>query len=68
MGVLEILEDSGLTDTNVRGKVTLQAGRGVDRVEAPRGTLIHDYSTGDNGLISRAALIFWLGLSYRDNR
>jgi F420-non-reducing hydrogenase large subunit len=26
-------------------------------VEAPRGTLIHDYSTDDNGLITRANLI-----------
>jgi len=26
-------------------------------VEAPRGTLIHDYSTDDKGLITRANLI-----------
>ena len=26
-------------------------------VEAPRGTLIHDYSTDENGLVTRANLI-----------
>ncbi len=55
--VLELLEDPEITDTNVRGAVTPQAGRGVGCVEAPRGTLIHDYSTDDNGLISRANII-----------
>jgi len=34
-----------------------RAGRGVGCVEAPRGTLIHDYSTDENGLITRANLI-----------
>jgi F420-non-reducing hydrogenase large subunit len=55
--VLELLEDPEITDTDVRGEVTPQAGRGVGCVEAPRGTLIHDYSTDDNGLISRANII-----------
>ncbi len=55
--VLELLEDPEITDTNVRGAVTPQAGRGIGCVEAPRGTLIHDYSTDDNGLISRANII-----------
>jgi F420-non-reducing hydrogenase large subunit len=55
--VLELLEDPEITDTNVRGHVTPQAGRGVGCVEAPRGTLIHDYSTDDNGLISRANIV-----------
>jgi F420-non-reducing hydrogenase large subunit len=41
----------------VRNEVTPQAGRGIGCVEAPRGTLIHDYSTDANGLISRANLI-----------
>ena len=55
--VPEILEDPEVTYTNVRGKVTPRAGRGVGCVEAPRGTLIHDYSADDNGLISRANII-----------
>jgi F420-non-reducing hydrogenase large subunit len=54
---LEILEDPVITDPNVRAKVEPKAGRGVGCVEAPRGTLIHDYSTDENGLITRANLI-----------
>jgi F420-non-reducing hydrogenase large subunit len=55
--VLELLEDPEITDTHVRDKVTPQAGRGIGCVEAPRGTLIHDYSTDDNGLIKSANII-----------
>jgi F420-non-reducing hydrogenase large subunit len=55
--VIELLEDPEITDTNVRGAATPKAGRGIGCVEAPRGTLIHDYSTDDNGLISRANII-----------
>jgi len=54
---IELLEDPEITDTNVRAKVEPKAGRGVGCVEAPRGTLIHDYSTDDKGLITRANLI-----------
>ncbi len=54
---IELLEDPAITDTNVRVKVEPKAGRGVGCVEAPRGTLIHDYSTDANGLITRANLI-----------
>ena len=55
--VIELLEDESITDHHVRNEVTPQAGRGIGCVEAPRGTLIHDYSTDDNGLITRANLI-----------
>jgi F420-non-reducing hydrogenase large subunit len=55
--VIELLEDETITDPHVRNEVTPQAGRGIGCVEAPRGTLIHDYSTDANGLISRANLI-----------
>lgn len=55
--VIELLQDPEITDPHVRNEVTPQAGRGVGCVEAPRGTLLHDYSTDDNGLISRANLI-----------
>ena len=54
---IELLEDEEITDTNVRAKVEPKAGRGVGCLEAPRGTLIHDYTTDDNGLITRANLI-----------
>ncbi len=55
--VVELLEDPSITDPDVRAPVTPRAGRGVGCVEAPRGTLIHDYSTDDNGCITRANLI-----------
>jgi F420-non-reducing hydrogenase large subunit len=54
---IEILQDPGITDTNVRSEVEPKAGRGVGCLEAPRGTLIHDYSTDERGLITRANLI-----------
>ncbi len=54
---IEILEDSEITNPDVRAKVEPKAGRGVGCVEAPRGTLIHDYSTDENGLITRANMI-----------
>jgi F420-non-reducing hydrogenase large subunit len=55
--VVELLEDPQITDPHVRNEVTPAAGRGVGCVEAPRGTLIHDYSTDANGCITRANLI-----------
>lgn len=54
---IEILEDLEITDPNVRSAVTPKAGRGVGCVEAPRGTLIHDYTTDENGLIRHANMI-----------
>ncbi|WP_028580885.1 Ni/Fe hydrogenase subunit alpha [Desulfogranum japonicum] len=54
---LELLSDASITDTNVRSKVEPKAGRGVGMVEAPRGTLIHDYETDDNGCIVNANMI-----------
>jgi F420-non-reducing hydrogenase large subunit len=55
--VMQLLEDPTITDPEVRGPVTPGAGRGVGCVEAPRGTLIHDYTTDENGCIAHANLI-----------
>ncbi len=54
---IELLKDPEITDTNIRVKAEPKEGRGVGCVEAPRGTLIHDYSTDENGLITRANMI-----------
>lgn len=54
---IELLEWENITDPDVRAKVTPKAGRGVGVVEAPRGTLIHDYTTDDDGCITKANLI-----------
>lgn len=40
-----------------RTPATVKAGRGVGHVEAPRGTLIHDYEIDDKGIIRRANLL-----------
>jgi len=53
----ELLEDPGITDTAVRYQAEPRAGRGVGIVEAPRGTLIHDYTTDEQGCIASANLI-----------
>jgi F420-non-reducing hydrogenase large subunit len=54
---IELLQWDGITDTNVRARIEPKAGRGVGVVEAPRGTLIHDYTTDDRGCIESANLI-----------
>lgn len=55
--VLELLADERITDPKVRTLASPGAGRGIGHVEAPRGTLIHDYTTDDKGCITRANLI-----------
>ncbi len=55
--VVELLQKEEVTDTRVRTAAVPRAGRGVGIVEAPRGTLIHDYSTDTNGCITQANLI-----------
>lgn len=54
---IALLEDPQITNPDVRAEAVPKAGRGVGCVEAPRGTLIHDYSTDENGLITRANMI-----------
>ncbi|MDY0220656.1 MAG: Ni/Fe hydrogenase subunit alpha [Desulfobacterium sp.] len=54
---LELLNNPAITGKETRYKVTPKAGRGVAHVEAPRGTLIHDYTTDENGCIKTANLI-----------
>jgi len=54
---IELLTNDAITDPHVRSEATPQAGRGVGCVEAPRGTLIHDYETNDNGCIVKANMI-----------
>ena len=54
---LELLNDPEITSPETRVKVTPRAARGVGCVEAPRGTLIHDYETDDNGMVTNVNLI-----------
>ena len=55
--VVELLNDPEITGKEIRVPVTPRAARGIGCVEAPRGTLIHDYETDDNGLITDINLI-----------
>lgn len=55
--VVRLLDDPEITSTEIRKKVEPRAARGVGCVEAPRGTLIHDYETDSNGMITDVNLI-----------
>jgi len=55
--VVALLNDPEITGTNIRAPVTAKAGRGVGCVEAPRGTLIHDYECDANGLVTKVNMI-----------
>jgi F420-non-reducing hydrogenase large subunit len=52
-----LLDDPQITSTHTRVKVTPRAARGVGCVEAPRGTLIHDYETDADGMMTNVNLI-----------
>jgi len=54
---VELLNDPEITSTETRVPVRPRAARGVGCVEAPRGTLIHDYETDENGLLVDVNLI-----------
>ncbi len=54
---LRILNDPELVDRHTRVKAIPRAGRGVGCVEAPRGTLIHDYTTDEEGMVTDVNLI-----------
>jgi F420-non-reducing hydrogenase large subunit len=55
--VVRLLTDPQITDVETRRTVTPRAARGVGCVEAPRGTLIHDYTTDENGILTNVNLI-----------
>ncbi|HMD85102.1 MAG TPA: Ni/Fe hydrogenase subunit alpha [Terriglobia bacterium] len=54
---VRLLADPEITSTNTRVKVTPRAARGVGCTEAPRGTLIHDYETDADGMLTNVNLI-----------
>lgn len=55
--VVELLNDPEITSRDIRASVTPRAARGVGVVEAPRGTLIHDYTTDEDGLLTHVNLL-----------
>jgi len=54
---VELLNDPDITGKETRVPVTPRAARGIGCVEAPRGTLIHDYETDENGIVTNVNLI-----------
>ncbi len=55
---VELLSDPGITGSDVRTPAAKVVNtRGVGIIEAPRGTLIHDYTVNEAGIIERCNLI-----------
>jgi F420-non-reducing hydrogenase large subunit len=52
-----LLKDPEITSPDTRIPVKVRAARGVGVVEAPRGTLIHDYTTDEEGMLTHVNLI-----------
>ena len=56
--IAELLDDSALLSGDLTSTGERQRRRsGVGIIEAPRGTLIHDYDVGDDDLVTRCNLI-----------
>ncbi|MDI6807424.1 MAG: Ni/Fe hydrogenase subunit alpha [Candidatus Eisenbacteria bacterium] len=55
--VVRLLNDPDITSTDIRIPVKPRAARGIGCTEAPRGTLIHDYETDENGIVTNVNLI-----------
>jgi len=53
----EIAEEPQLTSREIRNRDFVLTGRGVGCVEAPRGTLFHDYETDEQGVLTKVNLL-----------
>jgi len=53
----ELLEEEGITRTDTRARVKPKGGKGIGVVEAPRGTLAHEYTLNRNGQLEAMKLI-----------
>lgn len=54
---VQLLKSPDITSTDIRVPVKPRAARGIGCVEAPRGTLIHDYETDADGIVTNVNLI-----------
>lgn len=53
-----LLEDPEIVSTDIKlSDVEPRAGEGVGLVEAPRGILLHNYTSDENGMLTKANLI-----------
>ncbi len=62
--LIDELLNSGLDQDSLKVNVKPKAGRGVGIVEAPRGTLIHDYTYDKKGKVLKANLIIPTNMNY----
>jgi F420-non-reducing hydrogenase large subunit len=53
----ELLEDSSICRGDSRVRVAPRAGKGIGVVEAPRGTLAHEYVLTESGLLKEMRLV-----------
>ncbi len=53
----ELLEDSDITGKDIRNIPAATPEAGVGIVEAPRGTLIHEYRTDEKGMLTHVNLL-----------
>ena len=54
---VQLLNDPEITSKDIRVPVKPRAARGIGCTEAPRGTLIHDYETDENGIVTDVNII-----------
>jgi len=54
---VQLLNDPEITSMDIRVPVKPRAARGIGCVEAPRGTLIHDYEVDENGIVTDVNII-----------
>ena len=57
----EILLDPEVLSNNLRAEPDGFTGRGVGCLEAPRGTLFHDYQTDEHGMLTKVNMIVATG-------
>ncbi len=55
--IAETLSDPHITDTHVRSHAGVNGRAGVGVIEAPRGTLFHDYLVDEGGLVQEVNLV-----------
>lgn len=62
---IPLIKDTNLQEDNYRIPIEPQSGEGVGVVEAPRGTLFHNYWTNDDGIITKVNCMIATGQNVR---
>ena len=57
----QVLDDPHLINAHVRAEAGINATHGVGASEAPRGTLFHDYTVDDEGLVTAVNMVIATG-------